>query len=494
MNRLKNWFPFNWFGDLIHLCRKLITVLLNKVLESLRLQLIFTFIICLLFSLLVFATSSAFFGEVNKTARIDYTQGKQRIEQEARHMVAMLQNPYLEEEQLKQLLQQQLEMTPLKVLVLNMDGQVLYKSEKATETEVDVHQMIANAMQDRIYNSFEEEFMTFYPVDLISEKAYLVVSGVPAANITMIPGKSPLSPIAASVSFLVLFYVLTKRKMKNIEELALGLLEISKGNLHHRVATRGKDELGSLGRNINHMAEELHRTIEEERKAERTKNELITNVSHDLRTPLTLIIGYLRLLKDKNYEDERQADAYLQIVSNKSEKLKSLIDDLFEYTKLSSMDSPIESERLCLKELLEQLVEELVTYADENGVKLERTFPPGKLMVSIDAPKMIRVFENLLSNAIKYSKKPGAIRLSMTTEEDSYVQVTVINRGDPIPEEELERLFDRFYRVDASRSSDTGGSGLGLAIAKSIVEAHGGLIWAESDQTEIRFCVRLQLA
>lgn len=494
MNKLKRWFPFNWLGDLFHLGHKLVVMMLTKVLESLRLQLIFTFVICLLVSLLVFAASSAFFGEVNKTARIDYTQGKQRIEHEARYMVAMLQNPYLQEDQLKQLLQQELELTPLKVLVLNMDGQVIYKSEKATETEVDVHQMIANAMQDRIYNSYEEEFMTFYPIDLISEKAYLVVSGVPAANITMIAGTSPLSPIAASASFIVLFYILTKRKMRNIEELALGLLEISKGNLHHRVTTRGKDELGSLGRNINHMAEELQRTIEEERKAERTKNELITNVSHDLRTPLTLIIGYLRLLKDKNFEDERQADSYLQIASNKSEKLKSLIDDLFEYTKLSSMESPLESERLCLKELLEQLAEELVTYAEENEITLERSFPPGKLMVDVDASKMIRVFENLLSNAIKYSKKPGSIQLSMAVEQDSFVQVTVSNLGDPIPEEDLDRLFDRFYRVDASRSSDTGGSGLGLAIAKSIVETHGGQIWAESDQKEIRFCVRLKLA
>lgn len=477
---------------MIQLLRKLLNMMLGKVLESIRLQLIFTFVVCLLVSFFVYSASTAVFGEVNKSPRIDYTAGKQRIESHARSVVNMLKYVEITEKEAREMLRQEIEYSPYKMLVLNLEGQVIYKSAQAMETEVDLHHLIANAMDDRIFNNIDREFTTFYPIDLVNEKAYLVVSGIPEANITMIPGTSPMSPLAATAAFIFLFYWLTKRKMKHVEELAKGLLEISKGNLDYRVKPSGRDELGSLANNINHMVGELQRTIEEERKAERTKNELITNVSHDLRTPLTLIIGYLRLLKDKNYEDERQADAYIQIASGKSEKLKSLIDDLFEYTKLSNMETLLEHERVCLKELLEQLMEELVTYADENGLKLERNFPSGKLMVDIDADKMIRVFENLLTNAVKYSEKPGTVTVSMTREKN-HVKVCVANRGETISQEEILRLFDRFYRIDASRSSDTGGSGLGLAIAKSIVESHGGEIWAESEHSEIRFCVRLRL-
>jgi signal transduction histidine kinase len=281
--------------------------------------------------------------------------------------------------------------------------------------------------------------------------------------------------------------------MKYIEELARGLREISKGNLNYRVAARSRDELGSLATSINLMTAELQLTLEEERRAEQTKTELITNVSHDLRTPLTLIMGYLRLLKDKNYESEAQADTYLNIAYSKSEKLKSLIDDLFEYTKLSSKGDTLKLDAVYMNELLEQLLEEMVSYAEDNELNLVRAFPPEKLKVNVDADKMIRVFDNLLTNAVKYSRKPGTVKVLLFREAD-HVLVRISNNGTPLPQEDLDRLFDRFYRVDASRSSETGGSGLGLAIAKSIIDYHGGDIWAESEGDEIRFWVKLKLA
>jgi signal transduction histidine kinase len=241
------------------------------------------------------------------------------------------------------------------------------------------------------------------------------------------------------------------------------------------------------------MAAELQRTIEEERRAERTKSELITNVSHDLRTPLTLIMGYLRLLKDRNYEGEEQARHYLDISFGKAEKLKQLIEDLFEYTKLSNHGVPLRLETVCLNELLDQLAEEYVTAAENERLYLSRQLPAERLFVHMDPDKMIRVFENLLTNAIKYSLKPGEVRVRMACAGQRAL-VCVANRGEPLSAEQLERLFDRFYRIDSSRSSETGGSGLGLAIAKSIVESHGGRIWAESEQGEIRFWVELPLA
>ncbi|MGZ4134079.1 MAG: HAMP domain-containing sensor histidine kinase, partial [Tumebacillaceae bacterium] len=280
-------------------------------------------------------------------------------------------------------------------------------------------------------------------------------------------------------------------KMKQIETLAAGLQEISKGHLDYRVPEQSRDEIGSLASDINRMASELQLTIEEERLAEKTKNELITNVSHDLRTPLTSIMGYLKLLQDKKYDTPAQLDEFIQIASGKSEQLRALIEDLFEYTKLTNQGIRLHRRNIGLNELLEQLTEEFVPVAEEQNVQIVRLIPDDKVLIHADADKMVRVFENLLANAIKYSTKPGEIKVELHPEAE-HVVVSVHNQGEPIPPDELPRLFERFYKMETARTSAAGGSGLGLAIAKSIVDLHNGEIWAESTGDEIRFLVRLQ--
>ena len=302
-----------------------------------------------------------------------------------------------------------------------------------------------------------------------------------------------MSVINGLAAFVILFYLMTRGKMRYIEELAQGLLEISKGNLNYRVQQKSEDELGSLAGNINHMAKELQHKIEEERKAEKTKNELITNVSHDLRTPLTSIMGYLRLLKDKRYDNPAQLEEYVNISYGKAEKLKSLIEDLFEYTKLTGDTIKLNRQVVSLDEMLEQLMDELVPVCEENDLTLVKTFPPEKVMVHVDVDKTVRVFENLLMNAIKYSDKPGTIQIRLL-KAGNKVTVTIENKGEPIPQEDLHNLFERFFRVEKSRSEATGGSGLGLAIAKNIIDLHEGEIWAECEENWIRFSVRLEMA
>lgn len=378
----------------------------------------------------------------------------------------------------------------VKMMLIDMNGDVKYKTQYVSETHVDVFALLNNLDENRRRPG---EATAIRPLELGSRKLLLVASGYTEPTIMTRKGQSPLSLLAAALTFVLLFYWMTRKKMRSIEELADGMKEISRGNLNHRVAERSKDEIGSLATHINLMARELQQTIEEERRAERTKSELITNVSHDLRTPLTLIMGYLRLLKDKNFESPEQAEQYLQISYGKSEKLKQLIEDLFEYTKLSNHDVPLRLETVSLNELLDQLTEELVSAAENERLYLSRSLPADKVYVRMDPDKMIRVFENLLTNAIKYSLKPGEVRVRLLRAERRAL-VGVTNRSEPLSPEQLERLFDRFYRVDSSRSSESGGSGLGLAIAKSIVEAHDGRIWAESDQGEIRFWVELPLA
>lgn len=503
-----------------------IYMFVRKQIESnIRFQLILAFVFCLLAALLVRSLTLPLFTSANKYPTIDYTSGVHDIDSRARAILNDINEQYgnqpngvrpnvptapaasaegaansatpVAPAKIADIIARYNEWNPnLKILILNLDGRVLYKSPNATENQVDLHGIIRNAMDTRINDRRyqNQEYSSFYPLDLQNQKAYLVVSGLPSPNIVyQNRGSGPMPTLFAFATFVLVFFWITKRKMKYIEELAVGLLEISKGKLHYRVPLRSRDELGTLADSINRMSVELERTLEEERRAEATKNELITNVSHDLRTPLTLIMGYLRLLKDKNYESETQADSYVSIAYGKSEKLKNLIDDLFEYTKLSNKGDMLRLDTVCINELLEQLIEEMVGYAEENELSIVRAFPPEKLKINVDADKIIRVFDNLLTNAVKYSRKPGTIRVLMFRDADS-VTVRISNNGTPLTPQDVERLFDRFYRIDPARSSETGGSGLGLAIAKSIIDYHGGEIWADCEGDEIRFWVRLKLA
>jgi len=297
------------------------------------------------------------------------------------------------------------------------------------------------------------------------------------------------SVIIAFLSFLIIFYFITNKKMKYIEIISIGLLEISKGNLDYRIKKYGKDELGMLADNINYMAEELKTKIDSERKAEKTKQDLITNVSHDLRTPLTSIKGYLELIKSKKYTHERQLDQYANISYNQAEKLEILINDLFEYTKLANNAVKFDKQNINLNELLDQLIEELVPICENNTVTISKEFIKEKMIVNVDPNKIAQVFENLLINAIRYCLKPSNIRVILT-KNNGFSLVTIQNECEKISDDNLSKIFDRFYRVEESRSSDTGGSGLGLAIAKSMVELQDGFIEAKYKNGYISFNVR----
>lgn len=477
---------------------------MGHVKRSLRMQLMLTFAICLLAGSLTYGFCVNLFGEMRREAIIDYRFGIERIDSEARSLVSELssfpnQSDLSDNESLGERTAflkdhvNRMNDQKLKVLITDQEGRVVFRSQNAPETNVEIYNVINNAMNARTDQEYgRKEFSSLYPVTYLGQKSYLIVSGIPEPHITYQKGESPLSLLSAVAVFILLFYFMTQKKMRHIEELAGGLRIIATGNLDYRVIERSQDELGSLARDMNFMVEDLQKRIEEERRNERLKRELITNVSHDLRTPLTLIMGYLRLLHDKSYETPEQAAGYVSIAYNKSEKLKLLIDDLFEFTKLANHDEPLYKEGVTINELLDQLLEEFVTLAEEQQLAITRTIPKEKLLVRIDVDKMIRVFENLLGNALKYSLKPGAITVRLL-HDHRYVTLQVSNQSEPLDDDALHQLFDRFYRVDTSRSSNTGGSGLGLAIAKSIVESHEGAIWAEQSDGQIHFFVKLKL-
>jgi signal transduction histidine kinase len=268
------------------------------------------------------------------------------------------------------------------------------------------------------------------------------------------------------------------------------LKKIAQGNLEAKIPIESNDELGQLAENINFMTEQLKNSIEEERKAEKMKNELITNVSHDLRTPLTSIIGYLGLVANDNYKDELTLRYYVDIAYSKSLTLKKLIDELFEFTKISYGGIKLNLEKIDLGQLLEQLVEEFVPILNESEMEYRLTSSKEKLFIEGDGSLLVRVFENLLSNAIRYGKEGKYVDINIKSEKDKAV-ISIINYGETISEMDLPYIFDRFYKVDKSRSQDREGTGLGLAIAKNIIELHGGEIAVYSKNGRTEFQVKL---
>lgn len=480
--------------------KALLWVLRGRIVSSIRVQLILTFIICLLLAVFAGAFASDTIDNSGRgEAYIEYTKGKHQIDEAARDIVRKLdemEDTQAEAESIQEHLDNATEQHSFKLIIADVDGKVLYKSPNAKDVQVDLYNVINQAMSlrtDQYDEKQPQEFSSFYPSVIKETKVFVIGTGLPEPNIAYTNNGDEaalLSILIGFVVFILSFQLITKRKMKYIEELAAGLRVISTGNLDHRIASKGSDELASLAGNINSMAEELQCTIEEERRAEKTKNELITNISHDLRTPLTSITGYLKLVSDKKYEDEKQLEDFIGIALGKAEKLKTLIDDLFEYTKIANKGVRLNISDVNINELLEQLVEELVPASEENGLQFVKEISHERIVVPVDADLTVRVFENLLMNAITYSHKPGEILVRITRQQGKAL-VCIENKGDSISKEELPNLFNRFYRLEKSRSSDTGGSGLGLAIAKNIVELHHGEIWADCKGDRIRFFVEL---
>ena len=276
-----------------------------------------------------------------------------------------------------------------------------------------------------------------------------------------------------------------------IEDIYLGIEKMSKGDLTSKIDSRGDDELSMMAFNINLMQDTINKLIISEKESEKTKNELITNIAHDLRTPLTSIIGYLDILVNNTSLPEDKKKDYIGIAFEKSKKLEVLIEDLFSFTKMNYGDElAVNKERIDLIELLNQLVSELYPLFETNGLECDLQTNVNSLFMNLDPKLIVRLFENLINNAIKYGKdgKNIIIKVKENKRLDN-VEISVINFGKLIPEESLKKIFDKFYRVDNSRTSETGGTGLGLAIAKSIVELHNGEITVKSDTDGTEFKV-----
>ena len=309
-----------------------------------------------------------------------------------------------------------------------------------------------------------------------------------------------------AISFIVfveIFFKLIDFTIEYIRKLRRSIQQVTSGNYGVQCEVEYDDELGSLAANINVLSKTLlakekeseklkekeRAALDIERNTERQKNELITNVAHDLRTPLTTIVGYLELIKDDTALSKEDVHKYSGIAYEKSIRLQEMMDDLFEFTKLDNADIKLNKSMINLSGLIMQMTDEFYPSFKDCNITPIVDLPEENIYVQGDGQLLARVFDNLISNALKYGYHNTDLKIEVSGDE-KYATVKVINHGDTIASEDIPLLFNKFYRTDSSRNSKTGGTGLGLAITKNIVDLHHGDISVTSDDQITTFIVK----
>ncbi|SFH85455.1 sensor histidine kinase [Pisciglobus halotolerans] len=305
---------------------------------------------------------------------------------------------------------------------------------------------------------------------------------------------TPFLVVLLSLIAVIVIYWRLKRRYRQMQlsHIISELHYIAEGHYDHRISHDYGGDMSRVVESIHVLVDSTVAAMEEERRIEQSKDELITNVSHDIRTPLTSIIGYLGLIEEGRYQSKEELQKYTHVAYEKAKQMKALVDDLFEYTKVRQTTTPLNLSQFDMIQLLEQLVVDFELEAAKKQMEIEIVSPLTELHMEADTEKIVRVFNNLIANALKYGKGGKQILIEVEANEKEAL-IMISNDGPPIPQKALSHLFDRFYRVDISRSQENGGTGLGLAIAENIVSLHHGQIEAKTEGKWTRFCLVLPL-
>lgn len=269
---------------------------------------------------------------------------------------------------------------------------------------------------------------------------------------------------------------------KPFNELKQGIKNISCGNFEEPLSTDEKGEIGELFEDFEIMRLELKNTADEKRESERMNQELVSNISHDLKTPITSIKGYVEGIMDGVADSPEKMDRYIRTIYNKANDMDHLIDELTVYSRIDANKVPYQFHKILLDDYFADCADEVGLDLESRGLTFEYQNKVSKdVSILADPEQLKRVINNIINNSVKYSnKEEGRIRLDICDKED-LIEIQIADNGQGISEEEAGKIFDRFYRTDASRNSSKGGSGIGLSIARKIVEDHGGEIWATGE-------------
>ncbi|MBN1055232.1 sensor histidine kinase [Clostridium botulinum] len=293
-----------------------------------------------------------------------------------------------------------------------------------------------------------------------------------------------------SIIFTICIIIYFLSVARNINRIKIGTDNILKGNYNNKIDVKGAIILKDIANNVMNIEDGLDKAIDKAVKSEKMKGELITNVSHDLKTPLTSIINYIDLLDRENISEEDKK-RYLEILKERSLRLKVLIEDLFEASKASSGTLELDMENLDLVALIRQTIGEVENEIEKSNLQFIKNIPEGKLSIYADGKKTFRVFQNLISNILKYSMKNSRVYIEVC-EEDEYISIVFKNISEYQVDFTEEEILERFKRGDSSRTTE--GSGLGLSIAKSLVELQGGQFIISIDGDLFKVVVNLKKA
>ncbi len=285
------------------------------------------------------------------------------------------------------------------------------------------------------------------------------------------------------VTGILLILWLRRSMFRPMNQLKDAMKKIAEGDLDTELVTKEKGEIKDLFDNFEIMRKQLKSTADEKALVEKTNRELISNISHDLKTPITSIKGYVEGIMDGVADTPEKMNKYIRTIYNKANDMDLLINELTVYSQLDAKSIPYRFHEISVNDYFGDCIEEVGLDLEQRGIRFEYTNEVDDgVQIVADPEQLKRVINNIINNSVKYRRNEGASISIHVTDLKEYVQVDMADNGKGIPKDDLEKIFERFYRTDASRNSAQGGSGIGLSISKKIVEEHGGEIWATGEE------------
>jgi two-component system, OmpR family, phosphate regulon sensor histidine kinase PhoR len=336
---------------------------------------------------------------------------------------------------------------------------------------------------NRFFNSYKARITLAVAVGLLVYFLLYMMENVLQLESSLVSNHLVTSAAVGAVLFFIFEEVLVSfraRQVKILNMIVGALQRISAGDLSVQLPETGAVELRQVSKLTNQIVRNLKDDIAKLEKLERVRSEFLANVSHELRTPIFSIQGFIETLIDGAIDDTKVNRDFLQKAYEHSERLNILLNDLIEISRIESGEMRMSFRYFNVSEFLQSVTEEMKPKAGKKSLQLGTNFSPGEILVLGDRERLRQVLSNLIDNAIKYTDEGGRIEVGFSELQDS-VRVYVADNGSGIGEEHLERVFERFYRVDKNRSRSVGGTGLGLAIVKHIIEAHNSKIEVKSE-------------
>jgi len=381
----------------------------------------------------------------------------------------------------------------LRVTIISSNGTVFGDSEidPSDLSKMDNH-LVRPEIQDAIKKGegWSQRFSTtlkknilYYaiPLDLNGFKGFIRLA-IPIERVNLMAHNTEVflwfSLAVAFIASLLVALIAFKLISKPIRELAQKANQIAAGDFSTKLVVNKKDEVGELANSLNIMSENIRSRMAELRKLEGIRKDFVANVSHELRTPISNIKGYAETLLDGAIDDTKHAKEFIKIIYGESDRLAYLINDILDLSKIESDAFKLNLKQNDLFEIVNDSIKRLEKDAGHKSISIKNKLDAASHALC-DQGLLTQVFINLIHNAIKYSQDNSEITISSSVSND-LVRVEVKDTGIGIPEQDLPRIFERFYRVDKARSKDLGGTGLGLAIVKHIVQAHGGEVFVTS--------------